>query len=91
MAGFMSRCPFWSTTKEKVECYSECPIKSESLKGQDDKLCIFNECSESSSIDFKEIMKEDYGFLNLPIYDDEKRTNINYIFIDKRSICLFDL
>lgn len=78
MAGFMSRCPFWSTTKEKVECYSECPIKSESLKGQDDKCCVFNECSESSSIDFKEIMKEDYGFLNLPIYDDEKRTNINY-------------
>ncbi|WP_017211510.1 hypothetical protein [Clostridium beijerinckii] len=78
MAGFMSRCPFWSTTKEKVECYSECPIKSESLKGQDDKLCIFNECSEAGSIDFKEIMKEDYGFLNLSIYDDEKRININY-------------
>jgi hypothetical protein len=79
MAGFMSRCPFWSTAREKVECYNECPmLKSELSKGQDDKQCIFHECSESSSIDFREIIKEDYSFINLAIYDDEKSININY-------------
>ena len=31
----MSKCPFWSTTREKVECYRECPILSrESSEGK---------------------------------------------------------
>lgn len=75
----MSRCPFWSTTREKVECYSECPIfKSESSRGRDSSQCVFHDCSETSGVNFREIIKEEYSFLNLAIYDDEKSTNINY-------------
>ena len=78
MAEFMSRCPFWSTESEIVECYSECPIKNESSNEQEDKHCIFHECSESNSVNFREIIKEDYDFLNLSIYDDEKIITFNY-------------
>ena len=79
MAGVMSRCPFWSTTREKVECYRECPILiGESSEGQEGELCIFNECTESSSLNFRDIIKDDYSFLNLSMYEDEKTININY-------------
>jgi len=79
MAGFMSRCPFWSTTREKVECYRECPILiGESSEMQDGEHCIFNECTESSSLNLRDIIKDDYSFLNLSMYEDEKIININY-------------
>jgi hypothetical protein len=79
MAGFMSRCPFWSTTREKVECYRECPIfAGESSEGKYGEQCIFHECTESSSVSFIDIIKEDYSFLNLSMYEDDKITNINY-------------
>ena len=79
MAGFMSRCPFWSTAIEKVECYRECPILvGESSEGQDGEKCIFQECTESSSLNFRDSIKEDYSFLNLSMYEDEKIININY-------------
>lgn len=78
MAGVMSRCPFWSTERENIECYSECPIKNESFRGNEDEHCIFHECSESIGVNFREIIKEDYDFLNLSIYDDEKSINIGY-------------
>ena len=79
MAGFMSRCPFWSTAREKVECYRECPIlMGESSGGQAGEQCIFHQCTESSSINLREIIKEDYSFLNLSMYEDDKITNINY-------------
>lgn len=75
----MSKCPFWSTKKEKVECYSECPILvGNSSERQEREHCIFNECTESSNINFRDIMKEEYSFLNLSIYDDDKNININY-------------
>ncbi|MFW2488166.1 hypothetical protein [Clostridium chromiireducens] len=77
--GIMSRCPFWSTARERVECYKECPIiTSEAFEGKDVSQCIFNECTESNSLNFKEIIKEDYGFLNLSIYDEENSINVNY-------------
>lgn len=79
MAGFMSKCPFWSTTKEKVECYNECPILiSELYGGQNGDKCIFHECTESNNMDFKEIIREDYSFLDLSIYDEDKRLKITY-------------
>lgn len=76
----MSKCPFWSTQKQRVECYGECPMLAGELrKEQDDESCIFHECtSTSNSINFKEAIKEDYSFLNFSIYDEEKLTNISY-------------
>ncbi|MCE5222553.1 MAG: hypothetical protein LLF98_15305 [Clostridium sp.] len=75
----MSRCPFWSTTREKVECYRECPILiGESSEERDGEQCIFHECTESNSINFIGIIKEDSSFLNLDMYEDDKIININY-------------
>ena len=79
MAGFMSRCPFWSTAKSNVECYRECPMLiGQSSERQNGEQCIFHQCTESSSINLREIIKEDYSFLNLSMYEDEKIININY-------------
>lgn len=74
----MSGCPFWSTRKEKFECYDECPmVTKELLKGQDSsEQCIFNVCMETINIKFKDIINEDYIFSKLSIYDDE--VSINY-------------
>ena len=75
----MSRCPFWSTTREKVECYEECPMLIEQLsEGQQDEQCIFHECTESGSLNYRNITKEDYSFFNLSMYEDEKIINVNY-------------
>jgi len=73
----MSKCKFWSTTKENVECYGECPI-CEPSEGKDGEQCIFSECTESRNVNFKDIVKEDYSFLKLSMYDDEVTRNINY-------------
>jgi hypothetical protein len=73
----MSKCPFWSTTREKVECYRECPI-CESSEGKDVDQCIFNDCTEARNANFADIIKEDYSFLNLSIYDEEVAMNIKY-------------
>ena len=79
MACFMSRCPFWSTPREKVQCYSECPMLiGESSQGQNGEHCIFHQCTEISSINFRDIIKEDYSFLNLSMYEEEKISNSNY-------------
>lgn len=79
MADFMNKCPFWSTAREKVECYRECPMLiSESSERQDGEQCVFHECTDSSSLNFKDIIKEDYNFLNLSIYEEDKSMNINY-------------
>ena len=75
----MSRCPFWSTKREKIECYNECPIlETESFQGEDNEKCIFCECGEESHISFRDNMKDEYSFLNLSIYDEEKRFDIRY-------------
>lgn len=79
MAGFMSRCPFWSTARERVECYRECPILiGESSEGQEGERCVFHECAESSSVNFRDVIKEDYSFLNLAMYEEEKTINSSY-------------
>ena len=38
--------------------------------------CIFHACDSSTGISFKDIIKEDYSFLNLSSYDDDKLVNI---------------
>jgi hypothetical protein len=73
----MSKCPFWSTTREIVECYRECPI-CESLEAKEGEECIFNNCTESRNVNFTSVIKEDYSFLKLSMYDDELTMNINY-------------
>lgn len=74
----MSKCPFWSTAREKVECYDECPILSSELGERSGEKCIFHECTESSNVNFRDIIKEDYDFIDLSIYDNENSNNINY-------------
>lgn len=74
----MSKCPFWSTAREKVECYDECPILSSELGEHGGEKCIFHECTESSNVNFRDIVKEDYDFIDLSIYDNENSKNINY-------------
>ena len=44
----------------------------ESSEGKDGEQCIFNECTESRNVNFRDIIKEDYSFLNLSMYDDRK-------------------
>ena len=36
----MSKCPFWSTSKERVNCYSECPMYTIS---DENEICCFKE------------------------------------------------
>lgn len=71
------KCPFWSSKREKVECYGECPMlineKGESKKGEQ---CIFTECSSDSEFNLKEIIKHDYSYLKS--YDDEKNIRISF-------------
>ena len=47
----MSKCPFWSTDKVRIDCYSECPMHPSS-KSSD--VCPFKEYLESDSIRIKE-------------------------------------
>ena len=65
----MSKCPFWSSKRMKVECNSECPMLNE-LYTQSDEKCIFCECLSDTDInlDLKGIMKEEYGFMNVAAY-----------------------
>ena len=36
----MSKCPFWSTNKERVNCYSDCPMYTIS---DENDICLFKE------------------------------------------------
>ncbi|EHI98894.1 hypothetical protein CDLVIII_2232 [Clostridium sp. DL-VIII] len=72
----MSRCPFWSTSMEEIECYDECPILSSELMEHRGEKCIFHKCIESRNINIKDIVKEEYDFLDLSIYD-ENSNNIS--------------
>lgn len=48
----MSKCPFWSSMKVKVECYNECPMNP---KLKEDDVCIFKEYLNIEKINVKEI------------------------------------
>lgn len=54
----MSKCPFWSTTREKVSCYNECPM-NKSI--QEDEICPFKEHLTTKLI-YKDIINEDYAY-----------------------------
>lgn len=64
----MSKCPFWSTSKKKVNCYSECPM----LDNNEENECLFQEHISVDKIDFKDIIDYDYG------YSKEEDFKMNY-------------
>ena len=84
VAGVVSKCPFWSTTRDKVDCYKECPILgSEASELKEGEQCIFYECTELRNVNFRDIIKDDYSFMNLSIYDqvcgkNNKDQNISF-------------
>ena len=52
----MGKCPFWSTKKEVVKCYSDCPMYEEKTE---EELCPFKEITFSSD---NVKIKEDYSY-----------------------------
>ncbi|ATD55655.1 hypothetical protein [Clostridium chauvoei] len=54
----MSKCPFWSTSREKVSCYSDCPM-NESI--QEDEICPFKEHLTTKLI-YKDSISEDFAY-----------------------------
>ena len=71
----MSKCPFWSTTSKKVECYNTCPLFDSSV---DESDCVFKESVQLNRINIKGIDEEDLT------YSQEKAFKLD--FIDKKSI-----
>ena len=74
--GFMSKCPFWSSKKEKVNCYNECPMYPVST---DDEICPFMEhLITENKISYNDIDEDfaysqenfyDLSFINIKSYD----------------------
>lgn len=54
----MSKCPFWSTGMQKVECYKECPMDG---FFSIEENCPFKEHLVSSKISYKGIEEYDFG------------------------------
>lgn len=55
----MSKCPFWSNSKERVECNIECPINTLSFDGG---KCPFKEYLINTKFKYKDIIKEEYDY-----------------------------
>lgn len=53
----MSKCPFWSTGMEKVECYKECPMN---MFFSVEENCPFKEHLLNNKISIKGIEEYDY-------------------------------
>ena len=62
----MSKCPFWSTAKAKVECYEECPMY---VSSSDDEQCPFKEYLSSNKINLKGIVEEEFAYSKKNEYD----------------------
>lgn len=54
----MSKCPFWSTKKEKVNCYSGCPINTSGSEYD----CPFKEVLDEPKIDYKGLSNENFAY-----------------------------
>lgn len=55
----MSKCPFWSTGKEKIECYDECPMNTIVLE---EESCPFREYLSDAKMKFKDIVGDDFAY-----------------------------
>ena len=64
----MSKCPFWSSKKEKINCNNECPMSP--IKNQNE-VCPFVEHLVGEKVIFKDIIEEDF------IYSQD--TNFDYM------------
>lgn len=73
----MSKCPFWSTSKEKVNCYSECPMNTIINESES---CPFNDIiSSGPKASIVGSMNEDlfYSQDRYTNYDEDDKV-INY-------------
>ena len=73
----MSKCPFWSTSKERVNCYSECPMHSQSGEIE---MCFFKEILPSTGkTSYEDSFSEDlfYSQDRYSSFDEDERV-INY-------------
>ena len=55
----MSKCPFWSSKKERVSCSNECPM---SPGKNNDEICPFVEHLVGEMVIFKEIIDDDFMY-----------------------------
>lgn len=53
----MGKCPFWSTKKEIVKCYSDCPMYEDKLE---EDICPFKDVSFNNE-DVKTNDKSNYS------------------------------
>ena len=60
----MSKCPFWSSKREKVNCYNECPMYPVS---KDDKVCPFIEHLNPNKISINDY--DDFEYSQENFYD----------------------
>ena len=72
----MSKCPFWSSNKEKINCYNECPMHNIINESE---VCPFKEhlnSSKTSMIDSinEKLFYSQEQYLN---YEEEDKV-INY-------------
>lgn len=64
----MSKCPFWSSRKEKVNCNGECPM---SPSQNNNETCPFIEHLSAEKIVFKDVLDEDFEY--------SRETKVEYI------------
>lgn len=64
--GNMSKCPFWSTKGNRVECYSDCPMMNFSCS---DENCVFKENLTDDKLLFKGIEDNAYSYQTNDIMD----------------------
>ena len=69
----MSKCPFWSTNKDRVNCYNDCPMHT---VGDENDLCPFKEfLTSSAKISLAENLNDDlfYSQERYSNYDEDNR------------------
>ena len=54
----MGKCPFWSTSKKNVKCYSGCPMKDDS----EDEICLCKEHISGGVLEFKDIIDIEHDY-----------------------------
>ena len=74
----MSSCPFWSTNKEKISCYYECPMNDKNNKRE---MCPFKEIiSEDGMVSFGKNINDDmfYSQDRYSGYNENNDTVLSY-------------
>ncbi|MBU5487485.1 hypothetical protein KQI77_04820 [Clostridium sp. MSJ-8] len=66
----MGKCPFWSTSKKSVKCYSECPMNNDS----EDEVCLFKEHINGGVLEFKDIIEIEHDY-------DKKEEKLDFSFL----------